>query len=207
MASSRGSGSRPIIIRDSPPKVNSTRKRLADSQLHRQSTRSIKQESFHSHPMAARQSITKEEPLEQINVGDLDDADVQMLPAPTIRHDIAQGNAATAKQAKFEEVPECGGVDLYSIKEFSRKASKVVVVVVVVEGETEQEEVVADLDQIAEQCEGIAELESVTEDERTEEEKHAEAEQLAREDEEFEREKLEAVRTFAGYMEELRSQK
>jgi hypothetical protein len=196
MASSRGSGSRPIIIRDSPPKVNSTRKRLADSQLHRQSTRSIKQESFHSHPMAARQSITKGEPLEQINVGDLDDADVQMLPAPTIRHDIAQGNAATAKQAKFEEVPECRGVDLYSIKEFSRKASKVVVVV---EGETEQEEVVADLDQ-------IAELESVTEDERTEEEKRAEAEQLVRDDEEFERKKLETARTMAGYMEELRSQ-
>jgi hypothetical protein len=147
--------------------------------------------------MAARQSITKEEPLEQINVSDLDDADVQMLPAPTIRHDIAQGNAATAKQAKFEEVPECGGVDLYSIKEFSRKASKVVVVVV--EGETEQEEVVADLDQ-------IAELESVTEDERTEEEKRAEAEQFVRDDEEFERKKLETARTMAGYMEELRSQ-
>jgi len=90
----------------------------------------------------------KEKPLEQINVGDLDDAGVQMLPAPTIKYDIAQGNAASAKRVKFEEVSERDGVDLYSIKEFPGGASQVVV-----EGETEQEEAVADLDQITEQGE------------------------------------------------------
>jgi hypothetical protein len=125
-----------------------------------------------------------------------------MLPAPTIKYDIAQGNAASAKRVKSDEVPERDAVDLYGIKEFPGEASQVVA-----EGETEQDEVVADLDQIAEQGEDIAELESVTEDERTEEEKCAEAEQLAKEDEEFERVKLETVRTMAGYMEELRSQK
>jgi hypothetical protein len=125
-----------------------------------------------------------------------------MIPAPTIKYDIAQGNAASAKRVKFEEVPERDGVGLYGIKEFPGEVYQVVA-----EGKTEQEEVVADLGQIAEQGEDIAELESVTEDERTEEEKRAEAEQLARDNEEFERVKLETVRTMAGYMEELRSQK
>ncbi|KAH8750395.1 hypothetical protein BGZ57DRAFT_959212 [Hyaloscypha finlandica] len=201
-AGSRGSDSRPIVIHDNSPKVSSARKRPANSQLHRERIPSIKQDNLKSHPTAARRSITKGKPIERINVDGLSDAGAQMLPAPTIKYDIAQGNAASAKRVKFEEVPERDGVNLYGIKEFPGEAYQVVA-----EGKTEQEEVVADLDQIAEQGEDIAELESVTEDERTEEKKRAEAEQLARDNEEFERVKSETVRTIAGYMEELKSQK
>jgi hypothetical protein len=183
---SRSSRRNVVDLCGSPPSTN--RKRPAVSQLHRQSSPNVTQDNSGNRPTIARRPAIKQEP---IDVDALSDTDVRMLSAPTIKYDASHASTRTAKRVKFEEVQEDDRVDLSRIEEFQQREPKTV------EWEDRMaEKQSGDPKEVAEEEMGIVELDPVAEDSMSVEERHAAAQEKAKNDEEIE----EASRQWAAMM-------
>jgi hypothetical protein len=116
-----------------------------------------------------------------------------VIPAPTIKYDASYGSIRTVKRVKFEEIEEDDPIELSRFEEFKQQNPKAIEEV---DRMTEKQSM--DPEQITERGVDSAELAPAVEDEMSEEQRRAAAEEKANHDEEIEK----ATRQWAEMMKE-----